>query len=150
MEKDYCIRLMKEEDLDQVAAIEKSIFSMPWTKEDFQKSQKDSQNVYVVVDKEAEILGYCGMWCVLDEGQITNVAVKHEARDQGLGYKMMEALISLGREKGATSFTLEVREGNTPARKLYEKLGFENAGVRPNFYDKPKENAVIMWKYEKN
>lgn len=150
MGKDYCVRLMEEKDLEQVIAIEQSIFSMPWSMEDFKKSQNDTHNIYVVVDKESEILGYCGLWSVLDEGQITNVAVKEEARGCGLGYEMMKKLIGIGEERGLTSFTLEVRESNAPARKLYERLGFENAGIRPNFYDKPKENALIMWKYEKN
>ncbi|MDO5294294.1 MAG: ribosomal protein S18-alanine N-acetyltransferase [bacterium] len=149
MNKDYCVRLMKTEDVNQVVAIEVDTFSMPWTKEDFTKALNDPQNIYMVVEKQDEILGYCGLWSVLDEGQITNVAIKKKTQGCGLGYMMMKELIQQGEDKGLTAFTLEVREGNIPARTLYEKIGFESAGVRPNFYDKPKENAVIMWKYRK-
>ncbi|MDO5522029.1 MAG: ribosomal protein S18-alanine N-acetyltransferase [bacterium] len=149
MKKDYCVRVMKTEDVSQVVAIEADTFSMPWSKDDFNKALNDPHNIYVIVEKEQEILGYCGLWSVLDEGQITNVAIKKNTQGCGLGYMIMKELIHLGEEKGLTAFTLEVREGNIPARALYEKLGFESAGVRPNFYDKPKENAVIMWKYQK-
>lgn len=147
MDQKYSIRRMEEKDLQQVAGIEKEIFSMPWTEEDFKKALNDSHNIYIVVDNGGEITGYCGLWSVLEEGQITNVAIRKDCRGFGVGTSMMEELIRTGMENGLTAFTLEVREGNGSARRLYEKLGFEEAGIRPNFYEKPKENAVIMWKY---
>lgn len=143
----YRVRAMQPEDVEQVYAIEKELFSMPWSKDDFVSSLKNPQNLYLVVEKEGEILGYCGLWSVLDEGQVTNVAVKRTVQGQGIGKLLMEALLQKGLEKQLTQFTLEVRESNLAARALYQSVGFENAGVRPNFYEKPTENAVIMWRY---
>lgn len=138
---------MEMTDLLQVTDIEKGIFSMPWSEEDFRKAMQDPHNIYIVVDNNGKIAGYCGLWSVLDEGQITNVAISEEYRGNGIGTRMMEALIQEGIGEGLSAFTLEVREGNEAARRLYNKIGFNEAGIRPNFYDKPRENAVIMWKY---
>lgn len=147
MGNEYLIRRMEEKDLFQVAGIEKEIFSMPWSEEELKKAMSNPHNIYFVVDNDSKIIGYCGLWSVLDEGQITNVAIRQECRGAGIGRRMMEALLEEGIKEGLAAFTLEVREGNESARRLYDKLGFQEAGIRPNFYDKPKENAVIMWKY---
>ena len=141
------IRALAKEDVSQVLTIEKETFSMPWTKRDFEAVLTNAQNLYLVVEKEGEILGYCGLMAVLDEGQITNVAIKKEYRHQGLGQLMLEKLLREGENIGLTQYTLEVRESNQAARALYNRIGFIEAGVRPGFYDKPKENAVIMWYY---
>ena len=150
MNNEYSVRRMEEKDVEQIVAIEKDTFSQPWSEVDFRKAWKDSHNIYFVVEKGREIIGYCGLWSVVDEGQITNVAIRRDARGQGLATKMMTALLEEGIKEGLTAFTLEVRVGNHSARSVYKKLGFEEAGVRPNFYDHPKEDAVIMWKYMKN
>lgn len=82
---------------------------------------------------------------IAGEGDISNVAVAESYRRQGIARALLEALIRFGRQQGITAFTLEVRQHNEAALGLYEGLGFVSAGVRPNFYDKPKDNAVIMW-----
>ncbi len=143
------IRPMEKRDLEAVAEIEKSIFSQPWTRDGFYSSMVSKDTIYLVVEKEEEICGYCGLLQALDEADITNVAVKETARGGGIAYRMLTELMRLGEEKGITAFTLEVRKSNAPALALYEKLGFEVAGIRKNFYDFPKEDAVIMWKYKK-
>ncbi len=139
------IRRMTEADLEQVCAIEKETFSDPWSEDDFRNSLLDDKNDYLVVDIDGMIAGYCGFWGVIDEGDIFNVAVRKEYRRQHIGADMLKALIEKGRERGITSFTLEVRLSNEPAIRLYEDLGFQRAGIRKDFYSKPKEDAVIMW-----
>ena len=139
------IRKMTEADLEQVCAIENETFSDPWSEADFRNSLFDDKNDYLVVDIEGKIAGYCGFWGVLEEGDIFNVAVKKEYRRQHIGEKMLKALLEKGISRGITSFTLEVRYSNEPAIRLYEALGFTRAGIRKDFYSKPKEDAVIMW-----
>ena len=141
------IREMEEKDLDQVVKIEEEIFSQPWSREGFLSSLRETKTLYLCAETEGKIAGYCGLLQVLDEADITNVAVSSGFRRQGIAKKMLEELIRIGLEKGIVNFTLEVRESNLPALILYEQLGFENSGTRKNFYDLPKEHAVIMWKY---
>lgn len=140
------IRLMAEEDVESVSNIEMQLFSKPWTKQDFLNSMSDRHNIYLVAENDqCEVVGYCGIWGVLDEGQITNVAVRPEEQGTGIGYKMLQELISIGRNEGLSQFTLEVRVSNEKAIRLYQKLGFEEEGIRKEFYDKPVEDAIIMW-----
>lgn len=140
------IRKMEEKDVEQVALIEQETFSIPWSAGSFLETIKRSDTIYLVAEEEGEILGYCGLWQSFEEGEIPNVAVKKEARNRGIGRKLMENICSAGGEAGITAFTLEVRTGNEHALHLYKSLGFEAVGIRKGFYDKPKEDAVIMWK----
>lgn len=140
------IREMQEKDLDQVCQIEEDNFSMPWSRQAFLDSIRHPEQLYLVAEQDERIRGYCGMWIVLEEGQINNVAVDREFRRQGVASAMFEAFLKQGYEMGARRFTLEVRESNQSAIALYEKFSFQNAGIRKNFYDKPVEHAVIMWK----
>lgn len=134
------------EDLPEVARIEAEMFSMPWSAQGFADSLRNEDTCYLSVLCEGKIVGYCGMLRVLDEADITNVAVDSGHRGQGIGFAMLSELLKLGEESGIRSFTLEVRESNRAAIALYEKLGFVNCGIRKNFYQKPTEHAVIMWK----
>lgn len=136
---------MEEKDLDQVCEIENKTFSQPWTREDFSISIKNENHIYIVAEEGNEIAGYCGLWMVAGEGQINNVAVREDFRQKGVGYGMLRYLLELGREKNQDAFTLEVRVGNEAAIRLYEKLGFRSLGIRRGFYEKPKEDANIMW-----
>ena len=96
---------------------------------------------------DGEIAGYCGFYQSLEEAEITNVAVKRQFQRRGIGRKLLLELMRLGKEQGAFAFTLEVRVSNLPAIRLYESLGFVSFGIRPDFYEKPKENALIMWRH---
>lgn len=136
---------MEEKDLEQVTVIEKNTFSMPWKKEDFLESVNNPANVYVVACEGDTICGYCGMWGIAGEGQINNVAVKKEYRGRGIGFEIVNFVLEEGRKQGLEAFTLEVRESNAAAIHVYEKAGFKSAGIRKDFYEKPKENALIMW-----
>lgn len=139
------IRKMQEKDLDEVCRIEEETFSIPWTKEAMAASLKNEDNVYLVAEYNGKIAGYCGMWGIAGEGQINNVAVDKCYRGKGIAFRMMKAFIEEARKKNLTEFTLEVRESNLAAIRLYEKSGFKKEGVRKDFYDSPKENAIIMW-----
>lgn len=139
------IRVMTEEDLPQVCTIERETFSEPWSEEDFQKAVRDSNNHYLIAEFDGVIAGYCGYWGIAGEGDIFNVAVSKEYRGRRIGFTMMEALIRDALSRGITSLTLEVRSSNTAALNLYESLGFTRAGIRKDFYSKPREDAVIMW-----
>lgn len=142
-------RRMEYKDLDEVVVIENSSFSIPWTRQDFEESLKKEHAIYMVVENDGEIIGYCGLWIVIDEGQINNVAVKHNYRGQSIGTGLLNAMMEEGNRLGINAYTLEVRVSNAPAIALYTKVGFESAGIRKNYYSAPKEDAMIMWKYNK-
>lgn len=142
-------RRMKVSDLDQVMEIESASFSVPWTRQDFIESIQKPMAIYMVAVEDGRIDGYCGLWGVVDEGQINNVAVREECRGKHIGTGLMESLIDEGTKAGLIAFTLEVRAGNSSAIALYRKTGFIEAGIRKNYYTAPKEDAIIMWKYMK-
>lgn len=142
------VRRMREEDLDQVVEIENQIFSKPWSYESFKESLGLPNAVYLVCENNKEIIGYCGMYCILDEGDITNMAVKEQVRNKGIGYMLLCALVEEAKERDLHSMTLEVRRNNPAAFHLYKQLGFKPSGIRKNFYQLPTEDAVIMWKHD--
>lgn len=147
--EDVIIRQMEERDLEEIYQIEKESFTMPWTYDDFKDSINHENNfylkIYLIAENQGKIIGYCGLWGIAGEGQINNVAVKKEYRGQHVAIKMLQTLIEMGLKNNLNSFTLEVRVSNIPAIRLYHHLGFEDAGTRKNFYDLPKEDAIIMW-----
>lgn len=136
---------MRAEDIKEVAKLEAKLFSLPWSEKGFLDSLCSEYTIYLVVKKEGRIVGYCGLVRSFDEADITNVAVDPGEQNQGIGYAMLSKLMELGRQAGICRFTLEVRAGNASALHLYQKLGFESVGIRRRFYEKPVEDAVIMW-----
>lgn len=140
------IRLMQEKDIEAVSEIETYTFSMPWSPKSFLEAIRREGNIYLVAEYRGNIVGYCGLWKIEEEADITNVAVDSEWRGLRIGKTMLLQLIIEGKKAGIESFTLEVRESNTVARNLYESLDFESVGMRKNFYVKPTENAIIMRK----
>lgn len=145
-DKSIEIRMMQPEDLKEVSRIERENFSKPWSEKGFLDSMNQKNNCYLTVLTDGKVIGYCGMCQVLEEADITNVAVDVPFRGRGIGFLMLQELMRIGRERGVEAFTLEVRQSNQAAISLYERLGFENCGIRKNFYEKPTEHAVIMWK----
>ena len=141
------IRLMCEKDLEQVTAIEKEIFSIPWSEKAFADSLASNNTLYLVAESENRIVGYCGMYISFEEGNITNVAVAPLFRRKKIARHMLEEILTRAKEKNVSDVILEVRETNVPAISLYEQLGFKEAGIRKNFYERPVENALIMWKH---
>lgn len=140
------IRLMLDEDIPQVAVIEKMNFSRPWSENNFHESIGLDNTLYIVAERKGKIIGYCGTYMVLKQGNITNFVIAEKSRKRGIGRKMIFELFSMLKEKGIVDVTLEVRESNIPAIKLYKSAGFKKVGIRKNFYTRPQENAVIMWK----
>jgi len=140
------IREMEEKDLPEVCRIEAESISPPWTEKAFRESIALHHTLFLVAELEGRVAGYCGCYQSLEEAEITNVAVDRRFRRQGIAGKMLEELIRMGTERGAFAYTLEVRVSNQPAIRLYEGLGFESVGIRKNFYEKPKEDAMIMWR----
>ncbi|MDY3251072.1 MAG: ribosomal protein S18-alanine N-acetyltransferase [Candidatus Choladocola sp.] len=136
---------MKQEDIPAVAALEREIFSMPWSENGFLSALSSSDTLYLTVRADNRVIGYCGLLQSFEEADITNVAVSPAYRGRGVGYRMLSELMEAGKTRGIERYTLEVRISNQAALALYEKLGFASVGVRKNFYEKPKEDAVIMW-----
>ena len=138
------IRKMQKEDLDQVLVIENAIFNQPWSREGFFDAMDMPGNHYIVCVEEGRVVGYCGYYGVLDEGEITNVAVDENCRNKGYGVKMVEALLEEAKEAGIARMILEVRVSNEAAIHVYKKLGFRELGIRKGFYEMPVEDALIM------
>lgn len=131
----------------EVAAIEAICFSEPWSEQAYQDAcKRDDYDYFVAVDARGKAVGMCGLIIGAYEAEVTNVAVHPDYRGQGIANKLLEALLDAGEKKGITAYTLEVRAGNQIAIRLYEKYGFVGEGIRPGFYRKPTEDALIMWK----
>lgn len=139
------IRPLAEKDLDRVSQIEAASFSMPWKREDFKDLIESEHSVYMVITLDGLVIGSAGYTYNGFEGYINNVVIDSEYRGKGYSAILMEGLLNHGVSQGIMDYTLEVRVSNTPAIKLYEKLGFESAGVRKNFYERPTEDAFVMW-----
>ena len=136
---------MSEEHVVEVSQIEAETFSMPWSAESFLEMITCEYALYLIAKEKDKILGCCGIRNLCGDGEITNVVVKKEYRGQGIGLIMMKELMDQSRLMGVRSYTLEVRQSNHQAIRLYEKLGFVTEGSRKNFYEKPTEDALIMW-----
>ena len=141
------IRRMEEGDLDQVCAIEEETFSMPWSRKSFRDTISYYHTLFLVAELDGEIAGYCGCYQSLEEAEITNIAVRRQLRGHGIGRRLLMELMRLGKEQGAFAYTLEVRVSNQAAIHLYESLGFVSFGIRKNFYERPREDAMIMWRH---
>ena len=140
------VRNLNFNDLDAVAEIEKICFSLPWSKEAITKELLNKLAYYQCATVNNAVVGYMGMWKICDEGHITNVAVLPEYRKKGIASMLISKMIDVCKCSEIYNVTLEARESNIEAIKLYEKFGFESAGKRPNYYQRPNESAIIMWK----
>lgn len=139
-------RQMKKADAGQAAAIEAMSSGEAWTADGYLDALKNPNALYIVAEMDETVIGCCGLWQSFEDADVCNVVIAPEFRRQGIARQMLLALFEMGKKVGIENFTLEVRKGNVPAIKLYEELGFVTEGIRKNFYDKPKEDALIMWK----
>ena len=144
------LREMLIDDLEQVMEIERELFHVPWTREGFFTFLTREDAMFLVVEEKGQILGYCGLLMVLDEGDITNVAVRRDRQKEGIGNFLMESLIRLAAERGVTTIHLEVRVGNDRAIRLYERNGFTRDGIRKGYYSDPTEDALLMTRLPEN
>lgn len=144
------VRELREGDTEELARIEAEAFSMPWTKKDFDNLLSHPYCFYLVALADGKVAGCCGYTDSFKEATIDNVVVAEQFRNRGIARKMLEELIRQGEEAGVEAFTLEVRVSNAAAIHVYEKFGFQSEGIRPGFYEKPREDASIMWRRRKS
>jgi [ribosomal protein S18]-alanine N-acetyltransferase len=138
---------LSESDLDEIVEIEAGAFTNPWTRPMYLRElQNPDVSFLYVLRMDNRIAGFCSFWLVLDEIHINNVALRHQYQGRGLGSLLLRHVLEAGANRGAERATLEVRRSNAPARRLYERLGFEVAATRQNYYMSPPEDALILWK----
>lgn len=140
-------RRMTVADIDGVLKIEEEAFSLPWTRDAFVQEMTNNLHAYYIVaeNDQGQIVGFCGMWMIIDESHITNVAVAEQVKGQGIGEGLMREAIRVAREHEVVLMSLEVRVSNTIAQNLYRKLDFQNGGIRKGYYSDNQENALVMW-----
>lgn len=140
------VRPMQENDLERIMEIEHASFSSPWSSNAFQSELKENEYArYFCLEFEGQVIGYMGLWFILEEGHITNVAIAPDYRGNRRGEALMQFVIQTMVKEGMERMTLEVRASNSPAKRLYERLGFVTAGVRKGYYSDNREDALIMW-----
>jgi len=140
------VRPMQECDLERIMEIEHASFSSPWSPHAFISELKDNEYArYFCLELDEEIIGYMGLWFILEEGHITNVAIAPAYRGKRRGEVLMRSVIQTMAKEGMERMTLEVRASNMPAQRLYGRLGFVTAGVRKGYYSDNREDALIMW-----
>lgn len=139
-------REMKLEDIPQILIVERESFPVPWTEGAFHNELLHNQYAhYAVMLHEGQIIGYAGLWLIIDEAHITNIAIRERYRGRKLGRKLLQHIIDTAAELGAERMTLEVRVTNRIAQRLYERFRFRPVGVRKGYYTDNNEDALIMW-----
>ncbi|MGD0123269.1 MAG: ribosomal protein S18-alanine N-acetyltransferase [Candidatus Limnocylindrales bacterium] len=139
------VELMKVDDLPEVQVIERESFTTPWPPHAYRQELENNRLAqYIVARCGDTIVGFAGIWLLVDEAHVTTVATRRSWRRQGIGDRLLLALLDLARTRGAHEATLEVRPSNISARRLYEKYGFKVVGVRPRYYSDDNEDALIM------
>lgn len=138
------IRQMEMDDLEEVMAIENSLFSVPWSETGFFSFLIRDDTLFLVALEEGRIVGYCGAVTVLNEGDITNVAVASERQRRGIGRQLLQAMIEKTGAQGVERLFLEVRASNRSAISLYQSLDFREVGLRKNYYESPIEDGILM------
>ena len=141
------ISKLTHDDLEGIYEVEKDSFPIPWPISSFEEELKNLLATYLVAKIENKIIGYIGMWFVMDECHITNIAVLSEYRNRGIATKLINEMLNLCKEHGTTYIMLEVRESNIPAQKLYSKFNFTEEVVRKDYYKNPngtREDAIVM------
>lgn len=137
--------LMTLQDVDAVHEIEKQSFAIPWSRDAFIQEVTENRCArYLVAREDGVPVAYAGMWLVLDEAHVTNIAVREDRRGEGLGERVARALMQLAADTGVRYMTLEVRRGNLVAQGLYKKLGFVEVGFRKRYYADNNEDALVM------
>ena len=138
---------MTGDHLDEVAELERICFSAPWSRNMLAEELENALSAFLVaLDGDGNVAGYAGVQVILDEGYITNVAVRPDCRRQGVAGKLLQVFLDFARGNHLAFLTLEVRVSNAPAIALYESRGFQITGRRKNYYEHPREDAIIMTK----
>lgn len=141
------LRPAEVKDVEAIAEIEKICFATPWSEDAVYKEITSNLIAhYIIGEIDGKVVGYVGFWQILDEGHITNVAVRPEFRGNHIGSALIAIMIEVGTSLGLTRYTLEVRSSNEPAKALYRNFNFKEAGLRKGYYEDNDEDAVIMWR----
>ena len=142
------IRMIREEDVVQIHRIEAMCFAMPWSEESILHDVRENAVArWLVLDDGAgRVLAYAGMWFVLDEAHVCNIAVHPDFRRLGYGRRIVTALCDMAQANSMSMMTLEVRRSNLPAQALYHACGFLDVGYRKRYYEDNKEDALIMYR----
>ena len=136
---------MTADHLDEVAELERICFSVPWSRNMLAEELDNLLSAFLVaLDESGKVVGYAGVQVILDEGYITNVAVRPECRRQGIAAKLLQVFLDFAKANKLAFLTLEVRASNYDAIALYGSRGFRSVGRRKNYYEHPKEDAIIM------
>lgn len=134
-------------DAGDMELLEQQCFAVPWSRDSLLYDLGENPlATYFVAELEGRVVGYVGLWVIVDEGHITNVAVSPDFRRMQIGSALIRTMLEVTMDKGVTAHTLEVRAGNDPAIGLYEKFGFKEAGIRKGYYEDNGEDALIMWR----
>lgn len=139
------VRPMTKADLDAVHLIETLSFRSPWSKHSLAGELKNRVAHYVVMERDGEVIGYCGMWVLFEEAHITNIAIHPDHRGNGYGKQLLLAAMEHAASFGAEMMTLEVRETNTVAQNMYAQYGFLQQGFRKKYYSDTGEGALLLW-----
>jgi len=137
---------MQLEHVAAVAEMERQCFSDPWSEKSVASELNNPLSLWLIAEVDGVVAGYVGSQTVLDSADMMNLAVSQSFRRQGIGERLVNCLTEELKEKGVKTLLLEVRISNEPARELYQKLGFEVVGKRPRYYEKPREDALILRK----
>lgn len=141
------VRPMEAADIQRVAAIEAEAFTSPWSAATFETLLgRDGAELWVLDLPEAPVVGYAMVWCILDQGELANIAIASPWRGRSLGAFLLDRILEVARDRGVRSLHLEVRESNAVARHLYESRGFIEVGRRADYYDHPREDARVLLK----
>ena len=144
MSDQITIRRMEAGDVASVHAIESATFAVPWSLDSFEKELTNPCARYLVAVKDEAVIGFAGVWLVLDEGHVTNIAIAEAYRGMGYGKVLTQALLQYASNLGVAYVTLEVRRSNVRAQNLYMQLGFISVGVRKRYYEDNQEDAYLM------
>lgn len=139
---------LQEGHIPAILAIESQTNTAPWSERSFRNELDHNRGLFLVAILQGQVIGYGGVWLVIDEAHITTVAVAPEHQRQGIGERLMVELLQGAKERGMLCSTLEVRAGNDAAIKLYEKLGYHVSARRKGYYPDNREDAIVMWLYE--
>jgi len=139
------VRPMKVADVERVTALEHDSFTSPWKADTFEALlERRGAEMWVLDHQEDGVVGYFVLWCILDQGELANIAVTEAHRGHGYGALLLRQVVDVARERGVRALYLEVRQSNKAATKLYEQFGFTSVGVRKEYYDHPVEDGLVM------
>ncbi|SHK67671.1 ribosomal-protein-alanine N-acetyltransferase [Clostridium cavendishii DSM 21758] len=143
---DFKISKINHEDLDDLMEVNNLSFNIPWSKESFEAEINNKLAHYFVAHVDDKAIGFGGMWLIIDEGHITNIAVHPDYRGSSIGDSILKTMLDYCISKNITAITLEVRASNTIAQNLYTKHGFVTEGIRKKYYEDNSEDAILMWR----